>query len=635
MASIFDKIKGHIDRGVDRAGMFFNDPDVIRAMSVEQIEPDAPVGDAFKRYGAATLGGPGDIYSLIWKDLIGAESDLPGFRSLPTSETLQKRFGAPQGPEYMAVDFLASDPFSMLGKTIKGARQIIAGPKAKGADLEKLEKAKQLDKQTYIRPETIYHQTGWFKGPDDKWKFEIPDDQFQLTATGQKLLSPKVGGVSKDELTTKGIKSLMILPDGNIFDPYAKASDGTGKVIKNLNVRVTLNKTSDLDQGIAKAEEILNSRRKRGELDLSGADEDLKLLREIKNKGGIKKEEIVSSRPAREVFDMEALYEQYPDLVKDDVSIKRLPVNPYNSIRGYFNPQENLIGIRSDAFKDYDEARSILLHELQHKIQMLEDFGVGGLPQRSAALLKTFQRETRDRTRLTPKESKIQTKKSNDAYRYRQASKLNDLVNLFHVSAPRQIFNTSWWMQNSKKVIDILGMPPKYGERTTYAQKAGRIIAEIEMEELMKKGDLPIIYNDESINTTQELYRIALNNRDDVRRQYRNAAAAYKRSYDNYMKSDIPKKIQTIRAMEDIVENYRPGKEGVFDDMGDFKRYQALAGETEARLVQKRRNLTPEQRAEKPFFQDYDVPIKKQIPITESMIQNQIKKLEAKKGLFD
>ena len=138
MASIFDKIKGHIDRGVDRAGMFFNDPDVIRAMSVEQIEPDAPVGDAFKRYGAATLGGPGDIYSLIWKDLIGAESDLPGFRSLPTSETLQKRFGAPQGPEYMAVDFLASDPFSMLGKTIKGARQIIAGPKAKSVDSQKI-----------------------------------------------------------------------------------------------------------------------------------------------------------------------------------------------------------------------------------------------------------------------------------------------------------------------------------------------------------------------------------------------------------------------------------------------------------------------------------------------------------------
>jgi hypothetical protein len=138
MASIFDKLKGHIDRGVDRAGMFFNDPDLIRAMSAEQIEPDAPVGDAFKRYGAATLGGPGDIYSLIWKDLIGAESDLPGFRSLPTSETLQKRFGAPQGPEYMAVDFLASDPFSMLGKTIKGARQIIAGPKAKSVDSQKI-----------------------------------------------------------------------------------------------------------------------------------------------------------------------------------------------------------------------------------------------------------------------------------------------------------------------------------------------------------------------------------------------------------------------------------------------------------------------------------------------------------------
>ena len=168
MASIFDKIKGHIDRGVDRAGMFFNDPDVIRAMSVEQIEPDAPVGDAFKRWGAATLGGPGDIYSLIWKDLIGAESNLPGFRSLPTSETLQKRFGAPQGPEFMAIDFLASDPFSMMGKTIKGARQI--RKKIGSSFNDRLKRAKEMgfnvDKPVFHGSTFDISQFGGDKNPE-------------------------------------------------------------------------------------------------------------------------------------------------------------------------------------------------------------------------------------------------------------------------------------------------------------------------------------------------------------------------------------------------------------------------------------------------------------------------------------
>tara|TARA_Y100000593_G_scaffold26056_1_gene51827 strand:+ start:53 stop:1378 length:1326 start_codon:yes stop_codon:yes gene_type:complete len=180
VASIFDKIKGHIDRGVDRAGMFFNDPDVIRAMSVEQIEPDAPVGDAFKRWGAATLGGPGDIYSLIWKDLIGAESNLPGFRSLPTSETLQKRFGAPQGPEFMAIDFLASDPFSMMGKTIKGARQIrkkIGSSPQDNKKLSGLSKKEKIDSDRLKRAEKLGFKKDVYHGTySDFSEFDLQND---------------------------------------------------------------------------------------------------------------------------------------------------------------------------------------------------------------------------------------------------------------------------------------------------------------------------------------------------------------------------------------------------------------------------------------------------------------------------
>jgi len=218
VASIFDKIKGHIDRGVDRAGMFFNDPDVIRAMSVEQIEPDAPVGDAFKRYGAATLGGPGDIYSLIWKDLIGAESDLPGFRSLPTSETLQKRFGAPQGPEYMAVDFLASDPFSMLGKTIKGARQIRKKIGSSPLDDKKLSGLSKKEKIAKLRAEanaqrfaekidTSYRGQHQPKGYDD---FSIRLDNLTKSITGEQA------GYPDDFYTSQGRR--IYAPPARFFD---------------------------------------------------------------------------------------------------------------------------------------------------------------------------------------------------------------------------------------------------------------------------------------------------------------------------------------------------------------------------------------------------------------------------------
>jgi len=44
-----------------------------------------------------------------------------------------------------------------------------------------------------------------------------------------------------------------------------------------------------------------------------------------------------------------------------------------------------------------------------------------------------------------------------------------------------------------------------------------------------------------------------------------------------------------------------------------YQQYKSLAGESEARLVQDRMNMTPEFRANYPFYQNYDVPIDEQI----------------------
>jgi hypothetical protein len=60
-----------------------------------------------------------------------------------------------------------------------GFAGIMAGPGAKTANLMKLRLAKRMAKAGTDRKE-VWEKTGWFKGLDDKWRFEIPD-------TGAKL----------------------------------------------------------------------------------------------------------------------------------------------------------------------------------------------------------------------------------------------------------------------------------------------------------------------------------------------------------------------------------------------------------------------------------------------------------------
>lgn len=58
---------------------------------------------------------------------------------------------------------------------------IFAGPGARTADMSMLAKAQRLAQKGASR-ETIWDQTGWFQGPDQKWRFEIPDNEAAYVA---------------------------------------------------------------------------------------------------------------------------------------------------------------------------------------------------------------------------------------------------------------------------------------------------------------------------------------------------------------------------------------------------------------------------------------------------------------------
>lgn len=77
-------------------------------------------------------------------------------------------------------------------------RYSYAGQGARTADLNGLETARQMEEQE-VSAETIRQQTGWFRGMDGKWRFEIDDSQSRVRETD--LVYTKLGDVLEhDEL---------------------------------------------------------------------------------------------------------------------------------------------------------------------------------------------------------------------------------------------------------------------------------------------------------------------------------------------------------------------------------------------------------------------------------------------------
>jgi hypothetical protein len=74
-----------------------------------------------------------------------------------------------------------------------GATAIFAGPLAKTANKAMLQRAEQMAAQGAERT-AIWNETGWFKGGDGKWRFEIPDDTARLTPKAADELMASDGG---------------------------------------------------------------------------------------------------------------------------------------------------------------------------------------------------------------------------------------------------------------------------------------------------------------------------------------------------------------------------------------------------------------------------------------------------------
>lgn len=116
----------------------------------------------------------------------------------PVAQSLSPTMGA-YGMGQLAGDTItkASDPlgpnYGGIATNLPMLLSIFAGPGARAADLAALAKAHEMSGKALNRGD-IWNETGWFQGPDDKWRFEIPDNEAYYAAKGYQ------GGINGDKI---------------------------------------------------------------------------------------------------------------------------------------------------------------------------------------------------------------------------------------------------------------------------------------------------------------------------------------------------------------------------------------------------------------------------------------------------
>ena len=139
--------------------------------------------------------------------------------------TGETRFYDPK--QKRVVDFdplMVAGPSAVAGQLfpVEGAGKVLgmfAGPRADTADLEKLEAAQKMDAEGVSRDE-IWDTTGWFKGPEGKWRFEISDDE-AIARFNPRVQTP-TGRLKSNDPT---VKDLLYHP--KLFEAYSGGRSST------------------------------------------------------------------------------------------------------------------------------------------------------------------------------------------------------------------------------------------------------------------------------------------------------------------------------------------------------------------------------------------------------------------------
>lgn len=419
---------------------------------------------------------------------------------------------------------VAGGGFAASGSAPMNALGMFIGPKSSAWNKAAYEKAIAMEKAG-ARPADIWRETMTARGLDKNWRQEIPDTAAVLNM--EKI--PKAP--NRIELANQ------YLVDKGIVPPEKKNILGVGSH-DNLVPRVAQQEALDY------------------------ADNYLK-------------NNIVEAVRLPTAFQHNLLEEAYPNLVNN----LRIARETRPDVRGTYDQEKRLVTTGGGLFAgqtaddQLKQARSTLLHEIQHAIQQTENWGRGGSPG-SAKLIAQAQIKSELAPLATP--YAINRKHWDD---YGAASRSEYMVRLGDIATrenikPRIIYSLSDWYKYGDDYRREAGpQPKKPGEaRDAWFRGAAQYIKNRNFSSDSRYQNLPY---------------------DNLRE----AKNAQKRALTQIKKTDPA--AQEYRQLE--------SKQKLFKEMTDEEAYRRLAGEAESRLTQTRENLTMEQRRENfPFNEQYE-----------------------------
>lgn len=216
-----------------------------------------------------------------------------------------------------------------------GAKNQYIGESAETADKDALALARQLDNQG-VDNEAIRQQTGWFKGMDGKWRFEIDDSELEYFPQGDAQFR-------KDH------------PE------YAEYQRLMNKLLTGQ---------------LSKAEE--------------------KRLRKLDSTWGNAKKNlasIVENGRARlgMLIRHDTLFDAYPYLADTRIVFRDMNAN------GSYSEEANRISLNTALKKDPENLKKTLVHEIQHAIQTAEGFAPGSSVEAWADRAKREEKNAKQR----------------------------------------------------------------------------------------------------------------------------------------------------------------------------------------------------------------------------------------------
>lgn len=401
--------------------------------------------------------------------------------------------------------------------------RIFIGPKSAAWNKEAAEKAVEMEKAG-ARPQDIWQETMTARGLDNKWRQEISDIGAVLDMS--KIPQPK----NRIEYANEWLR------EQGLYDPAKPHIDvGSPSIpedmrIKALNYADIMMKS---DQGVPPTARLTSA------------------------------------------FKHEPLEEAYPNLMNN----LRIARETRPDARGSFNPRTQTVAVGGTEnigmteSEKLSQARSTTLHEIQHAIQHLEDWGRGGNPD-SAKMIAAAQIKAETAPLVEPfTRNRYYWDKYGEAARSEYMLRLADLSKRENIK-PRTIYKLNDWYQFGDDYRRQAGPQPKKPgyARDKWFQDAAEYIRTRKFSSDHKYQDLPF---------------------DNIR----DAKNAQKRAMTQIKKTD-----EAAQKYGELGQKQRR-----FAEMTDVEAYKRLAGEAESRLTQAREGLSMEaRRANYPFAEQYE-----------------------------